>query len=166
MHDRIKLILKEKGLQSSSFADKIQVSRGTISHILNGRMQNGIRVYNDPSKDTIDKILKTFPDISPAWLFNGTGPMYIYERVVIKQTLPSHPIQPDLFTENQPVESTKQPEEIEYSSKIEVKMPENITDPINIQTVNMSNNISKKIDKIIIFFSDKTFMTFISEDGS
>jgi len=143
MLDRIKQIIEEKGLQSSSFADKIQVSRGTVSHILNGR--------NQPSKDTIDKILKTFPDISSSWFLREEGPMYNRERVFI---------QPDLFDEKKPVESQEQ----DYSLKTEVKTPENNVDPTIIQNINLPSIPAKKIDKIMIFFSDKTFMTFISEE--
>ena len=147
MLERIKQIIKEKGLQSSSFADTIQVSRGTISHILNGR--------NDPSKDTIDKILKSFPDISSSWFLRSEGPMYNHQRVFV---------QPDLFDEKKPVELPSQTQVHEYAQKNELNQPENNTNSTIIQDINMSNNISKKIDKIIIFFSDKTFMTFISEE--
>jgi len=166
MHDRIKRIIEEKGLQASSFADKIQVSRGTISHILNGRTINGVRIYNDPSKDTIEKILITFPDISPSWFLRGEGPMYIRERVFIQptSTSTSKPVQTDLFDEKKPVQSLEQSQGREYSQKNEDKTPENKTNSPIIQDIDLSNNISKKIDKIIIFFSDKTFMTFISEE--
>ena len=160
MRERIKQIIKAKGLKSSSFADMIGVSRGTISHILgeSGRQ-------NDPSKSTIDKILKTFPDISPAWFLKGEGPMYKqhgYGQVLTKPTSP--PIQQDIFVEKQAVESSEKPKENEYPPKKEVNKPENIINPPVIQNINLSNNISKKIDKIIIFFTDKTYMTFISEE--
>ena len=127
MHDRIKRIIEEKGLQASSFADKIQVSRGTISHILNGRTINGVRIYNDPSKDTIEKILITFPDISPSWFLRGEGPMYIRERVFIQptSTSTSKPVQTDLFDEKKPVQSLEQSQGREYSQKNEDKTPEN-----------------------------------------
>ena len=164
MLNRIKQILKEYGLQYSDFAEKIGVSRGTISHILNGRMQNGIRVYNDPSKDTIDKILKTFPDISPAWLFSGTGSMYNNEHIQIMPISPTFPGQLDLFNEKQSVELPGKLQESEYLLKNDAKTPENKTISTVIQNVNPINNITKKIDKIIIFFSDKTFTTFISEE--
>jgi len=155
MNDRIKLILKEKGYSSSTFADKIQVSRGTISHILNGR--------NNPNKDTIDKILNAFPEISKAWFISGEGPMYIREQSSIKLTSSSE--QPDLFDEgNSVVNSSVKPQEHENPLKNEDNKPEETTVSPAIQGINFSNNISKKIDKIIIFFNDKTFMTFISED--
>jgi len=169
MHDRIKRIIEEKRLQASSFADKIQVSRGTISHILNGRMIKGIRVYNDPSKDTIEKILVTFPDISPSWLLRGEEPMYIRDRFFIQPiSTSSIPVQTELFdngkTQKPPVQSQGHEYPHEYSQKNEDKIPENKTHSAIIKDINLSNNISKKIDKIIIFFSDKTFMTFISEE--
>jgi len=147
MLDRIKRIIEEKGLQSSSFADKIQVSRGTVSHILNGR--------NQPSKDTIDKILKTFPDISSSWFLREEGPMYNRERIFV---------QPDLFEEKKPVDLSEKLQEREYPLKNEVKKPENKADSTIIQNINQPNIMAKKIDKIMIFFSDKTFMTFISEE--
>ena len=156
MLDRIKLILKEEGLKSSSFADYIQVSRGTISHILNGR--------NDPSKDTIDKILNNFPNISPSWFLSGEGSMYITEPGISKHISYSSPTQPDLFSENQPIESYVKPQLNEYPLKNEPKKPENITNPPIIQEISPRKNTSKIIDKIMIFYSDKTFMTFIPEE--
>ena len=155
MLDRIKQILEDEGLQSSSFADKIGVSRGTISHILNGR--------NDPSKDTIDKILKAFPDISPAWLWSGTGQTYnIHERIQIKSAASSGQL--GLFDENQTVESTVQPDESKYSQKNEVKMPENIPNQTEIQSINLQNITSKKVDKIVFFFNDNTFKVYMPEE--
>ena len=154
MRERIEKIIKEKGLQPSSFADKINVSRGAISHILNGRMDKGIRVYNDPSNDTIKKILKTFPDISSAWFRDGEGPMYNNQRI----------IQKDLFGEKTAVESSEKSQAPEYLPKNEVKQPENKTESTIIQEIKLPNISTKKIDKIMIFFSDKTFMTFIAEE--
>ena len=153
MLDRIKRILKEKGYSPSSFADKIQVSRGTVSHILNGR--------NNPNKETIEKILNAFPDISKAWFISGEGTMYIREQFI--KSTPSH-TEPDLFSGNKPIESSVKPRESEYSQKTEGKTSEIKTNQPAIQEVNLSTNISKKIDQIIIYFSDKTFMTFISKD--
>ena len=156
MIDRIKRIIEEKGLQASSFADKIQVSRGTISHLLNGR--------NEPSKDTIDKILKNFPDISPSWFFRGEEPMYKEPLIVHQSTSTSSPIQSDLFEEKKPVEQSEKLQGPEYLQKKEVKKSESRIELPAIKDINLSNISAKKIDKIMIFFSDKTFMTFIPED--
>jgi len=155
MRERIEQIMKEKGLQQpSSFADKIDVSRGTISHILNGRMINGVRVYNDPSNDTIKKILKAFPDISSSWFRDGEGLMYNNQRI----------IQKDLFGEKTSVESSGKSQAQEEPLKNEVKQAENIVEQTIIQEIKLPNIPTKKIDKLMIFFSDKTFMTFIAEE--
>jgi transcriptional regulator with XRE-family HTH domain len=145
--------MEEKGLRSSSFADKIQVTRGTISHILDGR--------NDPSKNTIDKILNTFPDISPSWFLQGEGPMYIRERIVAQ---PASSFQPDLFDEKKTVDSSEKLQEYEYSQKNEVKKPDVKPYSIVNQVSTQQTIPSKKVNKIIIFYNDETFMTFIPED--
>lgn len=156
MIERIKKIIEKEGLQSSAFADKINVSRGTVSHILNGR--------NEPSRDTIDKILKIYPDISSTWLLSGEGPMYTRERVFLHPSQESFPIQPDLFNEKSNVNSTVKPDVYEYPLKNEVKKPDNIVNSPIIQEITPLINTSKKIDKIMIFYSDKTFMSFIPEE--
>ena len=163
MRERMERIMKEKGLQPSSFADKIDVSRGTISHILNGRMINGIRVYNDPSNDTIKKILKAFPDISPSWFRDGEGLMYKNQRI-IQPVSTSSPVQRDIFDDNKPIESSEKSQVQENPPKSEVKEAENKIEPSIIQEIKIPNIPAKKIDKLMIFFSDKTFMTFIAEE--
>jgi len=97
--------------------------------------------------------------------------MYKQKNVVIVQDSPPKPKEPDLFYQNQPVETPIQPidtaivqEENKYPLKIEVKTPEKTTEYVDIQKIDLPKITSKKIDKIIIFFNDKTFMTFISEE--
>jgi len=162
MRERIERIMKEKELQPSSFADKIDVSRGTISHILNGRMVNGVRVYNDPSNDTIKKILKAFPDISPSWFRDGEGLMY--NQRIIQPISTSPPVQRGIFDDNIPIESSVKTQVQENPLKNEVKPSENKTESTIIQEIKLPNIPPKKIDKLMIFFSDKTFMTFIAEE--
>lgn len=158
MRERIKQIMEEKGLRLSSYADKIGVSRPTISQILG---ENGRK--NDPSMATISKILTTFPDISQAWLVNGEGPMY--KRQIVQPPSTLFPTHGDLFSNKKAVEPLGKQPEREIPAKDE-KKPENEDNPppVLLPNINLSNNISKKIDKIMIFFSDKTYMTFISEE--
>jgi len=62
---RLNKILKEYELTAANFADKIQVGRATISHILSGR--------NKPSLDFVLKIVHTFPQVDLYWLLEGKG---------------------------------------------------------------------------------------------
>lgn len=52
-------------LSASGFADRIQVPRSSISHLLSGR--------NKPSLDFVMKVIKEFDQVELYWLLNGKG---------------------------------------------------------------------------------------------
>lgn len=62
---RLQKIMDFYGESASSFAEKIDVQRSSISHILSGR--------NKPSLDFVLKILSSFPEVNLYWLLNGKG---------------------------------------------------------------------------------------------
>jgi len=62
---RIRTIMDFYQLSASAFADKIQVPRSSISHLLSGR--------NKPSLDFVLKVVKEFDDVELYWLLNGKG---------------------------------------------------------------------------------------------
>ena len=62
---RLKEIMDYHELSASLLAEKINVQRSSISHILSGR--------NKPSLDFILKITSTFTDVDIHWLLNGIG---------------------------------------------------------------------------------------------
>ncbi|KJS04234.1 MAG: hypothetical protein VR77_12250 [Flavobacteriales bacterium BRH_c54] len=61
--ERLQYIMKLNNLSASAFADKIEVQRSSISHILSGR--------NKPSLEFIQKVLAAFPKVSSDWLLTG-----------------------------------------------------------------------------------------------
>lgn len=61
--DRIYIIIKDNHLSPSSFADKINANRSSISHVLSGR--------NKPSLDLLEKIVLNFPNVNSYWLLTG-----------------------------------------------------------------------------------------------
>lgn len=63
IQDRIKLIMKSGNLSASDFADKIDVKRSNLSHILSGR--------NKPSLDFLEKVINAYPNVNAAWLVTG-----------------------------------------------------------------------------------------------
>lgn len=81
--NRLKTIIDYFGESASSFSEKIEVQRSSISHIISGR--------NKPSLDFILKILKTYPDISLYWLLNGKGKM-IENKLASSASTPPKPI--------------------------------------------------------------------------
>ncbi len=69
MKDRIQQIIDYKGISAGDLAERLEVQRSNISHILNGR--------NKPGAVFIEKLLQAFPDINARWLLTGEGPMLL-----------------------------------------------------------------------------------------
>ncbi len=86
---RLHKILEFYELSAAGFADKIEVGRSSISHILSGR--------NKPSLDFVMKVVKSFPEVELYWLLNGKGSFPPSEKPTLqpeeKQTTPTAPIQ-------------------------------------------------------------------------
>ena len=68
MYSRLKKWMEFEALKPSELADKINVNRATISHILSGR--------NKPSIDFLYKLLSYYPSLNSNWLITGTGYMH------------------------------------------------------------------------------------------
>lgn len=62
---RLHSIMEYHDLSAASFADRIDVGRSSISHLLSGR--------NKPSLDFVMKIVAAFPEVELYWLLNGKG---------------------------------------------------------------------------------------------
>ena len=67
MKDRIQQLIDYKGISPGDLAERLDVQRSNISHILNGR--------NKPGAVFIEKLLQAFPDVNARWLPTGGGPM-------------------------------------------------------------------------------------------
>ena len=147
---RLEIILDYYSLNASSFADKIGVQRSSLSHLLSGR--------NKPSLDFILKILEVFPDIDLYWILNGKG---------------TFPKKIDGLQKNESsIENDTKLNTIELNNKNVI--PENLFSEIQNSSTNLdilktvSQNVSKKshseeIDKIVIFYKNGTFKSYIPE---
>ncbi|MBN2174540.1 MAG: helix-turn-helix transcriptional regulator [Bacteroidales bacterium] len=142
MIDRIQLILKSMNLSPSQFADEIQVQRSSISHILSGR--------NKPSLDLVSKILNKFPDISTDWLLFGQGQMI---KKAVTETKPKN------------VETLEKLENMDKAGQqmaipeFETRSKKDIHSDKSVQSF-QRKNLANSIEKIVIFYSDKTFDEF------
>jgi len=63
MIDRLKVIMEKEALTPSQLADRLQIQRSGISHILSGR--------NNPSLDFVKKVLTEFPQYDMEWFIFG-----------------------------------------------------------------------------------------------
>ena len=153
--------MEKEGLNSALFADKIGVSRGTITHILADKPRN------KPSLEVIQKILETFPAVSTDWLLTGKIPMYDHEKIFLHPQQESIVFDDENQTQNHPKNDTdahKESKVSEYPLKSMDKEPVEIPQPIKLKEITNVTSSNRKIDKIIIFYDDKTFVNFLPEE--
>lgn len=155
MNNRIKEIIASEKLSDGEFADLVGIKRSTLSHCLNGR--------NDVSKDIITKIHNAYPYISINWLMFGEGE----SGLSLKNSLSSN-----LFDS---LSNSEEEADLvdEYAKDFELNLPIIDTQRVNKQLDNKQKNVAidiaqiakmtlpeKKIEKIMVFYSDNTFEVF------
>ena len=146
MKDRIKLIMEKENLTPAKFADRLQINRAIISHILTGR--------NNPSLDVVTKILSEMDYINTEWLINGTGNMS-------KEGFSGNPslTEPDLFNQGAP-DAAKVPQAIEKPHEMGFKQMDNRYQSSENKPVMPIKANDRKITQIIIYYDDNTFEIF------
>lgn len=142
MKDRLIKFLTHENLTGTRFADEIGVQRSSISHILSGR--------NNPSFEFIQKILARYKNISPEWLIMGSGTMY------------KKPEQMDLFSAAAMSPPSKAPEPVAPPIKSSEILSSADDDKKNRTEDIKEISASRKVEKILVFYSDKTFDEFSS----
>ena len=139
---RLETIFDYYGITASLFAEKINVQRSSISHLLSGR--------NKPSLDFILKVIENFPEVELLWLLNGKGSFPKGENGFVEKTtfLPEeNAIQlNDLFSQETAV------------SKINAEIS-SITP--KYQSEDKSEYTESTIERIVIFYSDGTFKNYL-----
>ena len=146
MKERLLKIITSEGLTPSMLAEELGVQRSGISHILSGR--------NYPSFDFLQKLLVRFPKLNAEWLILGHGSMY-------KSTVADLS---SLFTATAPVEKTPVsptiPEKPQNLSSVE---DDKKTMPKVEPEILPPETSKKSIEKMMVLFSDKTFVTYFPE---
>ena len=161
MNNRIRTILEEYNLSASKFADIVDVQASGISHILSGR--------NKPGYDFIRKVLIAFPEVSSDWLILGKGnmkreiPTDTNSLPVDKPSSCISEIKEDANLFNS--QSTNNLTEVAVDqSKL---LPSASTRETDTQQQGVSRLFSesagKLMEKVIIFYSDKTFSVYSPE---
>lgn len=151
LNKKIEQIIVEKGLSPSYFADTIGIQRSSISHILSGR--------NKPSLDIIQRILKAFPDIDRDWL--------LFDSNIPEQNTPQiNRAKPANLVIEEERLSEKTPQESPIINKVEPRPAQAISSPTTVPqrrkierpTVQAPVPSGKQIERIVIFYTDGTFM--------
>ena len=167
MIDRIKQIMDSHGMNQATFADRIGVGRSTFHHIVSGR--------NNPGLEVIMKICDSFPDVKLDWLLKGEGE-YVPQNVVPEDLFSS-------LSDNNADNPMSEP--VGESSKTEQNPQQEFAKEIPTQQINNENVIpqnsvtlplsefnilkelstqaqNKKIERIMVLYSDGTFQNFLS----
>lgn len=138
------MVMDREGLTPAKFAEEIGIQRSAMSHIMNGR--------NNPSLDVLVKILERFTYVDSDWLLFGKGNMI---RNLIQN-------EPDLFT-NTPINPPEVQVVPENHKEIRVETPVNCVKQPVIERIIQEEKPSRNVSKIMIFYSDNTFDTFVPE---
>lgn len=137
MQERFKQLLEEKGLSATKFAALIKVNASAMSHILNGRSKPGF--------DVLDKIAQAFPDVNLNWLISGKGELS--NNSSEKENKSETPVQKSLF---ETAGTEKQESIVENPQPV-------VSTETEIAAAMLQTPVTKKIKRIILFFSDGSF---------
>ncbi len=138
MNTRIIDVMEVFKLSPSEFADKLEVQRSAISHIISGR--------NKPGVDMIIKLLTSFPEVSPDWLLLGKGEMFKAGKTgSLNQT--EYPKVPQI--------SPSSDDHITDSSDKTVQKT-----VVKAATMGSDRSIKNRISRITVYYDDHTFEDF------
>lgn len=150
--DRIRMIMEREKVPPRVFAETIGVQQSTLSHILNDR--------NKPSLEVVMKVHQKYNYVNLEWLLYGKGEMLASDEELASSS--NGEFQPSLFDEN-PVNSTKEPNASENRKEMPLRSTENAPKEIIKQEIRYIEKPARKITEIRIFFDDNTYETFRPE---
>lgn len=167
---RIKELIDYKGISNKDFADSIGVAPAIISHVLSGR--------NNPSLNLIQQITNVYTNVNLDYILNGKGELIEKESVRIEpkqevktesHQLGFNQLPPGTRLVSEPSGAPipqKTPLTEEPSPKPEavtpVKPPTPADELTNVYT-NVNSSDSKEIERIIVFYKDRSFREYRPE---
>jgi len=172
LKDRIQLLISTKGMTNATFAEKIGVQPSNISHVLSGR--------NKPSLDLVHKVLSSFKEVRTEWLVHGSGAMTrAYNLFEMEEE--EMPQRKTAEVKNNQLKIEDGGGESKISLPFELKEVRNDTKEPEIKAVademeeiektigkvekeNPHKKLHKSIERIVVFYEDKTFKEYYPED--
>lgn len=141
MKDRIRKFIDYKNVTAADLADKLEVQRSNVSHVLNGR--------NKPGANFIERLLTEYPELNARWLLTGEGEMVTSKKEQVKTLFDAKDME-QIKEELLPVYHTKS----KQIASADIKGVGNNPDIVITD---------KKIEKIVVFFTDKSFREYNPE---
>ena len=147
MHDRLQQFLTMENLSPARFAEKLGIQRSGVSHLLSGR--------NKPSFEFLQRMMKEFPEVNYEWLVLGKGRPYKNDR-----PLPEIPPKTEYFTEPDDPDLFENDNEYDDYQEFDAEIPPAQLAENRVKSDSATatpSESSKKIARIIVFFTDGTF---------
>lgn len=143
MKDRIVKIMERERMGQAQFASAIGIQRAAMSHIISGR--------NNPSLDVMLKILHRYPQLNPDWLLFGKGEMLRSTDSSVEQA----------------EDQAKTPPQLHLMADDHVEVSQAALnmerEPLEKQMAISVEKTSKTVSRIMVFYSDNTYDTFVPE---
>ncbi len=148
IRDRIKVILEREQLSQVEFSERTAIKPATLNHVLTGR--------NNASREVIEKILESFPWYNEDWLVLGQGAMLTDAAKEKIQSEHSRSLFPDFQS---PVSSVAAPRTPSVPISSVSALP-----PTDQSVKETPLRSTRKIAKIIVYYTDNTFETLLPSD--
>ena len=149
MKDRIIKIMQKEEMSAVQFAEKIEISPSSLSHILNGR--------NKPSLEVVMKIHKACTYVNLLWLLYGEGEMENQENAPVHE---DSAISGMMMYGESPIFASNGTEDGENRKEMQLKSPVFAPKEIVREEVKYVEKPARKITEIRIFFDNGTYETF------
>ncbi|MDD4655797.1 MAG: helix-turn-helix transcriptional regulator [Bacteroidales bacterium] len=147
MKDRLQQFLDLEQLTPAKLADILEVQRSGLSHILSGR--------NKPGFDFINKLLTKFPSLNSDWLITGKGKVY-------KDSFATH-IENSINSQQEKNQSNTL-----FSTENETTKPnlneEHPSENSLFENERADTNKNKTLKKVLMFYSDNTFIEYYPQE--
>ena len=136
-------------MSAVQFAEKIEISPSSLSHILNGR--------NKPSLEVVMKIHKACTYVNLLWLLYGEGEMENQENAPVPE---DSAISGMMMYGESPIFASNGTEDGENRKEMQLKTPVFAPTEIVREEVKYVEKPARKITEIRIFFDNGTYETF------
>lgn len=141
MNTRLKQFLAAENITQAQFADKINVVRASVSHVLAGR--------NNPSFDFIKAMMAQYPNLNIEWLMFGKGKMY-------KESKPSAPVSEDLLFQKEAEDTLFSVQDSQPDADIKESVKPSTAFSTLVESPQTSDR-QRKVSRIIVLFDDGSF---------
>ncbi len=150
MKEKFQQFMIQEGLNASRLAEMLGIQPAAISHLLSGR--------NKPSFDLLQKLFHKFPRLNPDWLLLDSDQMYrptdtagsLHEQ---QETL--FPVSADTNSIDKISENRGNVGQLHESAR-----DSNISDQSVGEFISSHSRDGMQIERIVVFYSDKTFESF------